>query len=200
MHARRCIRSLSLHARMRPFCRISHAPHRMFCICDWGHKTAFPPPMSAFTYAGQWNGKDRSALPSFGVILSRKEPYNVRTGRLRRIQKYEVRHRPSGFFTFVQNDGIIRATFPRRSAFLPPPWGGAVQFSLSRAVHGERHRDRSGGNRDGPCGGPCRPRLPRPLPGEGGRGVGCPVILSVAPRARLLLYTKRGTPRPKLLL
>ena len=27
--------------------------------------------------------------------------------------------------------------------------GGAVQFSFNRAVHGERYRDRSGGDRDG---------------------------------------------------
>ena len=45
--------------------------------------------------------------------------------------------------------------------------GGATQFSLNRAVHGEQRRDRSGGLRDGPCGGPCRPR--------GRRGWGVPI-------------------------
>ena len=34
--------------------------------------------------------------------------------------------------------------------------GGATQFSLNRAVHGERRRDMSGGLREGAAGGPCR--------------------------------------------
>ncbi len=38
----------------------------------------------------------------------------------------------------------------------PPPWGRSGVILLNSPMGCEGRRDRSGGNRDEPCGGPCR--------------------------------------------